>query len=239
MKQIGVYLIRNVTTKQVYVGSSCDIKHRWAVHKSALRGGYHDNKYLQNSWNKYGENTFVFEVHALCELTDLLEQEQLLANDLKSANRKHGFNIGEFVASSMRGRKHSEETKTKISQRFSNEGNPNYGNHWSDEVKDRIRVGLQEYYKTHEKVVSDDTRSKISEAQKGQKGNAFGKCGKLHARSRAVEKLHPETFSVIETYDSANIAAKANSFARGNLCKLLQGVGKTLGGFAWRWKQTD
>ena len=45
-RQSGVYVITNLTNKKIYIGSSIDIKVRWSNHKSELKRGVHNNKYL-------------------------------------------------------------------------------------------------------------------------------------------------------------------------------------------------
>ena len=44
---------------------------RWDCHKAQLRGNYHDNPHLQNSWNKYGEENFKFEILEICNIEGL------------------------------------------------------------------------------------------------------------------------------------------------------------------------
>jgi group I intron endonuclease len=58
----GIYAIRHAETGKVYIGSSINIKQRWNAHKSALQKNIHDNEHLQNAWNKYGKEAFVFEI---------------------------------------------------------------------------------------------------------------------------------------------------------------------------------
>lgn len=58
----GIYKITNVKTGQMYIGQSVTIKTRWRQHKNALTKGIHYNPFLQNSWNKHGEENFVFEL---------------------------------------------------------------------------------------------------------------------------------------------------------------------------------
>lgn len=57
------YAIENTVTGGVYIGKAVHppIK-RWNEHRSALCAGTHHNRFLQRSWNKYGEDVFVFRV---------------------------------------------------------------------------------------------------------------------------------------------------------------------------------
>ena len=48
---------------------------------------------MQNSWNKYGERFFTFELLDECDKTYLYSQEHYWCNMLDSHNKKHGFNL--------------------------------------------------------------------------------------------------------------------------------------------------
>lgn len=63
----GIYAITNVLTDTVYYGQSVNINNRFSKHKSHLKQDKHYNKYLQRSWNKYGESAFVFTPVQLIE----------------------------------------------------------------------------------------------------------------------------------------------------------------------------
>jgi len=55
----GVYCIHNLENNKRYVGSSVNVLVRLEKHRALLRKGVHQNPYLQNSWNKYGEESFI------------------------------------------------------------------------------------------------------------------------------------------------------------------------------------
>lgn len=79
----GIYEIKNITTNQIYIGSSVYIKHRKNSHFSQLRRGVHSNKKLQNSYNKYGEDSFLFSTIKYCSYEVLREEEQTYINMYK------------------------------------------------------------------------------------------------------------------------------------------------------------
>jgi len=56
---IAVYSIKNIVTGQSYVGSTNNYKNRKKAHLSLLRRGIHHCNWLQHSWNKYGESSFI------------------------------------------------------------------------------------------------------------------------------------------------------------------------------------
>lgn len=89
----GIYKITNTLNNKVYIGQSKNVNERLKKHKQALKGNYHENNYLQNSWNKYGENHFTFEAAEECAQEVLLQRENYWMNSLGSYIRKLGYNI--------------------------------------------------------------------------------------------------------------------------------------------------
>lgn len=112
LSQSGIYVIRNTVNNKVYVGSAVNLYNRFKSHKSKLRRNLHPNTILQNSWNKHGENLFVFEVSVICDKENLLMYEQLVIDSLDF--EKDCYNIRKIAHSNF-GLKASEETKAKLS----------------------------------------------------------------------------------------------------------------------------
>jgi group I intron endonuclease len=79
----GIYQIRNVINGHRYVGSAFNIKGRWSVHKHLLVNRKHINRHLQNVWNKYGEQNFIFEVLEITEKEKIISREQFFIDTLK------------------------------------------------------------------------------------------------------------------------------------------------------------
>lgn len=73
---IGIYKITNIYNGKMYIGSSNNIDRRWKEHKTSLNKGIHHSAKLQNSWNKHGEDSFIFEVLEECDTEKLLYLEQ-------------------------------------------------------------------------------------------------------------------------------------------------------------------
>src|SRR3990167_2611327 len=64
----GIYIIKNLVTKKVYIGQSQDAFKRLTKHKYMLKiKDPHENKHLLNSCNKHGIENFTFEVLELVE----------------------------------------------------------------------------------------------------------------------------------------------------------------------------
>ena len=59
----GIYGIRNVINDKIYVGQTGEsFLRRYWHHRWKLKNNSHDNQYLQNAWNKYGEDSFEYVV---------------------------------------------------------------------------------------------------------------------------------------------------------------------------------
>jgi len=107
----GIYRITGQDGK-VYIGSSNKIRNRWGKHRSDLRNRTHHSGYLQNVWNKHGEDWFVCEMIEECAVEDLLVREQWWIDELKPE-----LNTSP-VAGSNRGRVYSPEECQRISDRL-------------------------------------------------------------------------------------------------------------------------
>lgn len=169
VKMIGVYMIYQMNTGKVYIGSSKRIEKRWKEHKRELNNNKHHNRYLQRAWNKYGGESFLFDVIEECNLDILIEREQFWMDYLNCLNSSYGYNISEKAStycvsgdknwmrknkgsfygenSNFYGRKHTEESKAKMRAKCNNKGenNPMYGKHHTDESKEKIRKSKEKY----------------------------------------------------------------------------------------------
>jgi len=132
----GIYLIRNIITNKIYIGSAINIYNRifgttTSSHINSLRKKNHSNCKLQRAWDKYGEVNFEFEVLEFCKKENLLVREQyyfdtlLFAKDFVKFN-KYSYNIC-CTAGSPLGTKMSNKTKKKLSILRKGVNNPMYG----------------------------------------------------------------------------------------------------------------
>lgn len=143
----GIYLITNTSNNKKYIGSSKRLKHRWYEHKHLLSNGKHNNRHLQNAWNKYGGVSFKYEVLEYCESEDLRDREDWWISLLDLLNR--GYN-----KLSADRQIFSEETKAKMSA--SQKGKV---------ISPEQRAMISKVHKG--KAVSLETRAKQSAAHKG------------------------------------------------------------------------
>lgn len=214
--QGGVYKITNRINKKIYIGSTSDLNKRKRVHFNTLNKNTHRNKHLQNSFNKYGEENFTFEVIEVCDKTYLLEREQYYIDLFNSYNPKIGYNIVS-KAGNMLGFRHSEETKKKISNANSGENNYMFGKTHTIEVRQKISelakgnkncVGFKHTKQSREnmskgakgKVLSDETRQKISLKNKGKKRSKETKLKiSNYQRNKSVSEETRKKLSLAQT----------------------------------------
>lgn len=170
--KIGIYLIRNKINEKVYIGQTSDrfIERYWH-HKWKLNNQTHDNIYLQNAWNKYGEENFDFEV--IYELKfgdniDNIEREyiskypknkkyniQIGGQDYTMKNKKMSKHTKELIGQKNKingiGRKASKETKEKMSKKRLGKTN------W-----ERCLISYEQAYEIKKRILNNEKLKSIS-----------------------------------------------------------------------------
>lgn len=129
----GIYKIENKNNGKVYIGQSIDILKRWRYHINRLSKNSHPNSHLQNAWNKYGEESFEFEILEECNNQDLCKRENFWCNKFESFFSTNGYNLtitSDFkkynlteegrkkIGDKHRGKSISQETRLLISSRL-------------------------------------------------------------------------------------------------------------------------
>jgi len=126
---VGIYLIKNLTTNDCYVGRSKHIEKRWKQHFDSGYGAMHSRKF-QEAIDKYGKAGFSFQVLEECDIEALRERERYWINKLAPA-----YNTV------MDGHPVSEETRAKISASLEGRKQPR-------EVVERRKASIRELRKT-------------------------------------------------------------------------------------------
>ena len=134
----GIYQIRNIINNKIYIGSSIDIERRWRKHKERLNKKTHHSPYLQNAWEKYGENSFVFVIKEETQNDkELIILEQKWIDEKFTYLRECGYNARRQADSPL-GTTWSLERKKEQSDRISGIKHPLYGKHLTERHKDKI-----------------------------------------------------------------------------------------------------
>lgn len=137
----GIYLIFNRINSKQYIGSAVSIRNRFRSHKNELNRNSHGNSHLQHSWNKYGEENFIF---IILEEVEPVKEKLLTAEQDWIDTLNPEYNICK-IAGNTQGRKHSLEAKKKIS--IAHKGN-------------RYQLGMKRSIE-HKAAISTSQRGKI------------------------------------------------------------------------------
>lgn len=74
---IAVYAVTHLPTGKLYIGASINAEYRLLYnHRSSLRRGASENRFLQEDWNRYGEMQFSFEIVEVCSEENLRDREK-------------------------------------------------------------------------------------------------------------------------------------------------------------------
>lgn len=67
-KNAGIFQVKNIVNGKVLLGSSLNLDGPLNAHRFMLEIGTHRNKVLQQEWNEYGSDKFVFEILEVVEV---------------------------------------------------------------------------------------------------------------------------------------------------------------------------
>lgn len=142
-----IYRITNMANGKFYIGSAESFARREWQHKYALRRKEHKNPHLQASWDKHGEEMFVFEVvEQIPEGEDQLAWEDKWLRDC--VGKPDCYNVNTLATAPRLGIEHSEESKAKISAK----------------VQQAVAEGRGGAF-----IPSEETRKKMSKSMMGKR----------------------------------------------------------------------
>ena len=124
-----------------------------------MRHNKHQNDHLQKSFNKYGEECFVFEIVSECKESELDELERYYISYYNCMNSDYGYN----AESGGNANKHlSDKTRQRMCDMRQGENSGMWGKHHSEKTKAIMRE------KALGRVLSQETKDKLSESHKGK-----------------------------------------------------------------------
>lgn len=202
----GIYKIICTKNSRYYIGSAKNIKRRWNRHLNDLKNNKHVNIHMQRAYNKYGKDSFNIEILEYCNECDILIREQFYLD--KMMPYIDNFNIGEKAiggdnithhpdrdnivlkmknALYNRYENQTEEDKLKRSLNIMGEKNPNFGNKWNNQQRERMskqRKGLDSKIKgkSFEEIYGEEKAKELKKSisnyaktRTGEKNSFYGK----------------------------------------------------------------
>ena len=179
-----IYKITNLINDNCYIGSTVRFNKRKQKHFRLLNENKHANKHLQNAFNLYGGDNFIFDIIEYCDKSGLISREQFWIDAYRSsgaslynlrliAQSNYGMKFPNRT-SPMKGRHFTEEHKRKLSESGKGKHNtlkgrrsPMKGKHLSEETKKKLSElmkGKNTWMKG--RTFSEETRKKMSEAKR-------------------------------------------------------------------------
>lgn len=178
----AIYAIVNNVTRDMYVGSAVAVSRRWRAHRNLLTKQRHYNTRLQRAYDKYGANTFDWEViQFIDDKSKLIQQEQFWIDFFNPS-----YN-GRPIANSLLGTKFSAETRAKMSASAKKRG-------FSEEHKQNISLakkGICTISAAQKKRLSELNTGKVLSAETKAKISA-SMIGNTHASGGRGRKQSPE-----------------------------------------------
>ena len=171
-KNTGIYCFENLVNGKKYIGQAYNMERRLYEHDYHLARGRDKCVLLQRAVNKYGRENFGVYIIENCEPEQLNEREVFWISELKTNDKRYGYNASAGGENGLFGYKFPPEVGRKISM-------AKKGMKLSEETKRKISLAQKG------KVLSEETKRRISAGRSGEKHYFWGK----HYTDEEKEKL--------------------------------------------------
>lgn len=195
----GIYKITNLIDNKFYIGSSKNIYKRWNQHKTDLKNNKHHNSRLQNAYNKYGKENFIYEILENVDLENLIDKEQQYIDELKACEKGIGYNLNNFARgggfavgsnNGWFGKGHLQE----------GELNPFYGKEHAEETLKKL--------------------SEHASKRKGSLNSNFGNTGEKNPLSKPTLQVDINTMKVVNRFSATIEIKRILGFDSSNICEV-------------------
>ena len=184
--------------------------------------GYSRQKHFYAAIKKYGWENIKHEIlFENLSKEDACQKEIELIAQYKSNDPEFGYNQSLGGENGNFGRRHSEETKQKMSEAQKGEKNHGFGKHLSEETKAKLSKANKG------KIISEETRKKISEAKKGKTSWIKGKHWTPEMRAKMSERQKGVRLSE-ETKKKISEADKGKPLSKEHVAKIAEANKKTV-----------
>lgn len=239
---IGIYSIVNQVNGKRYIGKSKKIEHRVWSHFNLLKKDEPSrcvNRHLFAAAKKYGVENFSWEI---LESFDKLNEALLADREIfwmeyyNTTDREFGYNL--MKDSSSRTVVHPETIEI-FKQKLLGEGNPNYGNYWTDEQKQSMSQIAKGRHASG--IYGDDWKEKIGKAASDVWANN-PELKKQMARKVAIAKSSYRiyqydkiTMELVRVWESMQEIMDENpDYHKKAIYSVANGHKKSYRGFVWK-----
>ena len=171
MKIAAIYKITFKDIPRIYIGSTNNYKLRKCQHIYKLKTNTHENKKIQNYYNKYGKESFQYEV------VELLEGYSLEQIRIKEQEYLNKYFAQEYIQSNRKDKRFDEltlnvspEVNMEIhywsEERRQKQRDRNKAFIWTEELRKKSRdlrkgIPLSDNHKASQKIAMDKVREKL------------------------------------------------------------------------------
>ena len=252
-----IYKIINKENGKFYIGSTINLEKRKKRHFDDLHNKKHHCIFLQRAYDKYGFEVFEFipkEVSINDEKQLRVLEERYIGycwSSGKLYNTSKRGTGGDLISYHPNNKEFRElqsklakeryanlsmEVKKKYSEKMKGAGNPNYGNHWTNEMRKKMSNYWKEYYSNHKCVLKGKTyeeiygeekanelKRKISERSKlkiGEKNSFYGK----HHSEKTKEIIRRKRLGKKNLTSSKKILVNGEIYESVNDCATKLGI---------------
>jgi group I intron endonuclease len=239
---IGIYAIRNKINQKMYIGKSINIERRFWSHKNSLskpeRNKKQTNRFLWNAVQKYGIDNFEFLIlESITHKDDdyLAELELFYMDFYNSTDKDHGYNLRRDSSTKM---KVHEETRKLISDLNRGSRNPNYGNRWTQEMRNKMSEQKKEWAKNN--PITEERRKQISETSSAiwkdedKKNSMARKVAKATSTLRFYQ-YDKNTMELVKVWEYMDDILQENpNYHRIAIYSVCNGHKKSYRGYIWK-----
>lgn len=214
----GVYMASGIYPsstfeRPIYIGSSESLRDRISYsHLPRLSDNTHENKPMQNYYNKHGEKCLIwYLVEITSKDNNLIREQYYLDIERPFCDEKRGFNIAKDTFNPMKGRPVSEETRKKLSLGQMGSKNHRFGKKNSEAVKRASSIANKG------KIRSPESIEKGASKIRGRKRPDAGR-----TREEMIEfgKMRLKNYSFLSPNNEITIGINLREFAnKHGLCE--------------------
>ena len=219
----GIYCIENTKNHKKYIGQSIDIYQRWYTHKSKLNMNKHHSHHLQQAWNKYGDNCFIFYIIESCDESLLNEREIYWIKYYNTYFDGYNETFG--------GEGYARKTRKVYQYSLSGE----FIKEWNSVSEIENKLGYNGF--TIRNVCNCDERlSAYGYQWSYQKNDNIGEYNSLTQKKTVYQ--YDKQGNLVNVYGTI-LSVAEDGFSFGNVTNCCRGIRKTSSGYVWSYVPLD